>query len=159
MSRIILGIDPGTNRIGFGLIKKEGNGFICLDYGVIEIPSLAPEKRLAILEKELSGLLARFHPEVVGVEKLFFSKNRKTALAVAEARGTILLGIAKAGGEIREFSPSLVKQRICGDGRADKKAMIKLVSLFLKLKTFDSLDDAADALAIAIVAATEPKND
>lgn len=152
---IFLGIDPGTNRIGFGAISKKNNALTCLKYGVIEIGALAAGKRLLILEKKLAGLFKEIQPDVVGVEKLFFSKNQKTAMSVAEAKGVILLAAEKAGIPVREFSPTTVKQRICGYGATDKKGVIKLIQLFLGIEKFDSLDDAADALAIAIVTGTE----
>lgn len=153
---IFLGIDPGTNRIGFGALSRKNGSLECRKYGVIEIGPLPAGKRLLVLEKKMTGLLGEIRPDAVGVEKLFFSKNQKTAMAVAEARGVILLAVEKAGVPVREFSPTAVKQRICGDGAADKKGMIKMVQLFLKIEKFQSLDDAADALAIAIVSATEP---
>jgi crossover junction endodeoxyribonuclease RuvC len=152
---LILGIDPGIARCGYGLVRREGSSFACVDYGCIETPAGMDEgERLTLLYDAISQLVTKGEILRVGVEKLFFSKNTKTAFQVGHARGVILLSLAKAGLPILEFTPNEVKQSLCGYGNADKKQMQQMVKLTLKLKEIPEPDDAADALAVAITAAT-----
>lgn len=153
----ILGIDPGTHRIGYGMVFKDKNTFSAGEYGTIEFRTEKNEERLVILERELEKLIRRNKPEVIAVEKLYFSKNRKTALAVAESRGVIMLASNKSGTPVLEYDPTTVKQRVTGYGLSDKKAVLKMIKMFLKLDDFSGLDDASDALAIGLAAAFEYK--
>jgi crossover junction endodeoxyribonuclease RuvC len=151
---IILGIDPGTTRLGYGVIKKDlGLGFI--DCGVLGDKTLDEHERLVFLEKELKKLIVRYKPNLVGLEKVFFSKNKKTALLVAEVRGVILALLKRRGIIVLEFSPSDIKKAVAGDGFCDKNALARIVASSLGVKNPSWQDDASDALAIAIRASFE----
>lgn len=143
----ILGIDPGTTRIGYGIIKKEGAQLGILEFGCLEINSI---NRLKSTKEELLNLIKKYRPDRAAVEKLFFVKNAKTAMAVSEARGVIMLCLEEKGIPVQEFTPLEIKQWISGYGRAGKAQIQKMVKLLLKLEKEPTPDDAADALAIAI---------
>ncbi|MEM4648260.1 MAG: crossover junction endodeoxyribonuclease RuvC [Candidatus Pacearchaeota archaeon] len=147
---IILGIDPGTTRIGFGLIKKEKNNLKHLKSGLLEI-NYKKEKFLVQLEKSFLKILKDFKPNLVVIEKLFFFKNQKTAFEVSEARGVLRYLLEKNNIKYIELTPLEIKYSLCGDGRADKKTIAKFVKLILNLKNFKKIDDVTDALAMAIV--------
>lgn len=147
----ILGIDPGFRRIGYGLIEQ-GREIKIIKYGVLEIGAPKGAQRLEELGRELSALLAECAPERAGVEQLYFSKNRKTALTVSEARGVILKTLAEHGIEIIELNPNTVKKAVTGYGLAGKDAVAKMVKKILCIDTVTGHDDASDALAIAIAA-------
>lgn len=152
---IILGIDPGTTRIGYGVIKTNGNAVAHVESGLLRIPARAAgSQKLRAVEQELLRLIRRTKPQKIGVEKLFFAKNQKTAIRVAEARGVIINTILKQSIPLIELTPSEVKSNVAGDGRASKNAVGKMVNYFLKLPSSKRIDDIADALAIAIAAAT-----
>lgn len=144
---VILGLDPGSVRIGFGVIEKKNGSLLHLDSGLIKIER---ESLLTSLEKGVDELIKRTKPEIVGIEKIFFAKNRKTALAVAESRGVIMNTIAKSGIPFVEVAPSEVKLALTGSGQAPKQAVFKMVKAFLGLNSGPIIDDASDALAIAI---------
>lgn len=144
---IILGIDPGTTKIGFGVIKKEKNKISCLQYGLITQPSSA------LITSELSKLVKNYKPDIAAVEKLFFFKNQKTIISVSEMRGVILATLAINNVPIKEFTPLEVKQAVSGYGRAEKRQVELMVRLILNLKEEIRPDDAADGLAIAICCA------
>ncbi|KKW12056.1 MAG: Crossover junction endodeoxyribonuclease RuvC [Candidatus Jorgensenbacteria bacterium GW2011_GWB1_49_9] len=147
---IVLGLDPGTIRIGYGFIEVRGNKLVHLASGLLKIPPAKEGNGLAAAEEDLSRLLALWRPEWAGVERLFFSKNQKTGLAVAETRGVLLNTLHKNGVPVIEIAPSEVKSAVAGHGRADKKAVAKMVDFFLGLSHQKTLDDVSDALAIAI---------
>ena len=152
---IILGIDPGTARLGFGILKKTKKKLECLDYGVIKTSSdLANPERLKILYNQLNILIRKYEPDFLAVEKLFFFKNAKTAILVAQAKGVILLAGAKKKIPIFEFTPLQMKMTIANYGRAEKKQIQKMIQILLDLKELPT-DDAADALGIAICCARE----
>ena len=151
--RIILGIDPGTTRIGYGLIKKTGSKLELLDYGLIE-PGRENSK-FSILDRKLSGIIKKYKPDLAAVEKLYFAKNKKTAMAVAESRGIILFILNQHGLKIMEFSPNEIKLAVTGSGSSDKKTVAHYVSLTLKIGKISGPDDASDALAAAIRASFE----
>ena len=146
---IILGIDPGTTRIGYGLIEKK-NGLRLITYGVIEPKGVSQVERLLTLSRELRKIIKKHKPTVAGIEKLYFSKNQKTALSVAEARGVITLVVAEEGIPVLEFGPNEIKSAVTGYGGSDKEAVRKIVALSLGVRTIEGMDDASDALAIAI---------
>jgi len=148
---IVIGIDPGTARIGYGAIKKEYGKISFLDAGILKIEKSRPA--LLQIKNELDSLLRKWKPDIMGVEKVYFSKNQKTALSVAEARGVILLAGFEAGVEIKECSPNEVKSGLTGYGHADKRGVAKMVNLALGTPNLKIIDDASDALAIAIFAA------
>ena len=148
--KIILGIDPGTNRIGYGVIRTVGRKTSYLASGLIEIKERYAPDQLVRIYDGISSLIEEYSPDIIAVEKLFFSNNKKTAMTVAEARGVILLAAAKKGTVITELAPNEVKQITTGHGQADKKAVLKMVGLILGLSDFKPIDDTSDALAIAI---------
>jgi crossover junction endodeoxyribonuclease RuvC len=151
----ILGIDPGTATTGFGIIKtgQRPGEFDIIDFGVITTKSnLSDAERLAILFKDLQMLIKKHHPDRVGVEKLFFTTNQKTAMAVSQARGVVLLLAAQHKLPTAEFTPLQVKSTLCGYGKADKRQVQTMVQRTFKLKHLPKPDDAADALAIALCA-------
>lgn len=152
---LILGIDPGLADCGYGLVKTEGNKFVCLDYGSIKTsPQETLGSRLATINTELQKIITKYQPELVAVEELFFCKNLKTAIVVGQARGVIILTCQQQGLPIVEFTPLQVKQAVAAYGGADKKQVQKMVKLLLGLAELPQPDDAADALAIAICAQT-----
>lgn len=152
---VIIGIDPGTATTGFGVIEKNNkNDLEVLAYGVIETsPKLATDQRLKIIHEELDGLIKKFKPQHGAIESLFFFKNQKTVIKVAQAQGAIILTMAKNHLPIQFFTPLQVKQALCGYGRAEKQQVQKMIKVLLKLECVPKPDDAADALAIAVCAA------
>jgi crossover junction endodeoxyribonuclease RuvC len=155
---IIIGIDPGTAKTGFGVIRKipglkskNRNKIKCLGYGVIKTnPNFPPGERLKKINNELNKLINKYKPAVLAVEGIFFFKNLKTALPVGQAKGVILLTAAKKNVPVYEFTPLQIKMAITGYGRAEKKQVQKMIKTLLNLKEIPCPDDAADALAIAI---------
>lgn len=151
---IILGIDPGTATTGFGLVKKDGNNFKCIDFGIISTSPKDPDsKRLQKIFKAILLICQKRKPDLAVVEKLYFFKNLKTAMPVAQARGVALLAIQQKKLKIIELTPLEVKMGICGYGRAEKQQVQKMVKESLKLEKIPKPDDAADALALAICGA------
>jgi crossover junction endodeoxyribonuclease RuvC len=149
---IVLGIDPGSVRVGFGLIKRRGAQFFYLASGLFKI-STTETGRLVTLERELRGLIKKFCPDLAAVEKLFFAKNKKTALRVAEARGVIINTVIKCSLPVVEIAPTEAKLAVAGSGGASKEAVAKMVRLILKVPADKNVvDDVTDALAIAIAA-------
>ena len=147
----ILGIDPGTGILGFGIIDYEKSKLSLVDAGVIRTPVNHPDaERLLIIYDELKQLIDEFKPEVMSVEKLFFAQNVTTAMTVAQARGVVLLLGQQHKLGLHEFTPLQIKQAITGYGKADKKQMQEMVRVLLQLKEVPQPDDAADALAAAI---------
>jgi crossover junction endodeoxyribonuclease RuvC len=147
----ILGIDPGTATTGFGLILKEGPKLTKIDYGVISTSkTLEMPKRLSILHDDLQEIFKGLKPDVIVVEKLFFTNNITTAMTVSQARGVVLLVAEQNNIAIAEYTPLQVKMAVSGYGKATKKQVQKMVKKILKLEVIPKPDDAADALAIAI---------
>jgi crossover junction endodeoxyribonuclease RuvC len=147
----ILGIDPGTAIMGFGLIEKNGNKLTVLDYGCWRTGAdLSAADRLLALYNTLSDFLSIHHPDHLAVESLFFNSNVKTALTVGQARGVVLLAGAQKECRIAEYTPLQVKQAVVGYGKADKKQVQFMVRALLGLSVVPQPDDAADALAVAI---------
>jgi len=156
---IILGIDPGTIRIGYAVIeKKDSNNLNLLTCGCLEVKHKEQKDRLSEISGLISGLIIKYHPEILAIEKLFFTKNTKTALAVAEARGVIINSANSLNLDILEFTPLEVKTAVTGYGKAEKEQVRKMVCRILKLGEIPKLDDTSDALAIALAACyTNPK--
>ncbi|MDD5430981.1 MAG: crossover junction endodeoxyribonuclease RuvC [Candidatus Pacebacteria bacterium] len=150
---IVLGIDPGSTRIGYGVISG-GKKLSLVDYGTIEIKRKESKKLIAEAAEKLSDLIKKHKPEIIGIEKLYFSKNVKTAMEVAQTRGALILEISKHNILMKELSPSEIKLAVAGYGLADKGAVAKMVGLLLGLKKEElkGYDDATDALATAIAA-------
>lgn len=149
---IILGIDPGSERTGYGIVEKRVRAKLaCVTFGCITTPrSKTNAERLLLLEKEITKLLKEYAPDTAGVETLFFFKNLKTVMQVSEARGVVLLALAKQKIPIYEFSPLQVKMAVAGYGRAEKKQVQRMVKEILSLSATPKPDDAADGLAVAI---------
>lgn len=146
----ILGIDPGTSLIGWGII----DGLSAIDFGAFKTKSNIPNRdRVKDVFDFFSKLIKKYNPDVISVESLFFFKNAKTVMQVSEIRGVLLLAGAHAGIEIREFTPLQIKQAISGYGRADKAQVERMVMMILRLTIPPKPDDVADALALAICAA------
>ncbi len=153
---ILLGIDPGSVRIGFGAIKKERGKLLFLESGLLDMSIFSDKNlRLQKLENDLVNLLEKINPAVVGVEKLFFVKNQKTALEVAQSRGIIMNTIIKRSIPLVELSPSEIKLAVTGNGQASKKEIAKMLKYFLDLPKIKMIDDTTDALAIAITIANK----
>jgi len=150
---LVLGVDPGTAITGYGLVRHapDGDQLEAVAYGVIATPSdWAMPRRLQKIYQDLTDLIRAHHPNEAAVEQLFFSRNVKTALAVGQARGVVLLSLADGGVSVHEYTPLQVKQSVVGYGRAEKAQVQELVRLLLGLEAVPQPDDAADALAIAI---------
>ncbi len=148
---IILGIDPGLAIVGYGVIEYKSPKFSTLAHGAILTPAHTKvEDRLIEIYNRLNDIIALYKPDAVAVEELFFNTNQKTVISVAEARGCILLCCKMNNIPIFEYTPLQVKQSVVGYGRADKKQVIHMVKLLLKLESAPKLDDTCDALAIAI---------
>ncbi|HEX4104568.1 MAG TPA: crossover junction endodeoxyribonuclease RuvC [Candidatus Paceibacterota bacterium] len=149
---IALGIDPGTRRIGYGLVKHERGAFTLMAAGILEIKSKDDASALRETKDGIDALIKKHKPEVMGIEKLFFAKNQKTAIAVAQSRGVALLAATECGLPLKEYTPNEVKLGVTGYGLADKKAVLKMVRLTLGAHDLAVIDDASDALALAIMA-------
>lgn len=148
---IILGIDPGIARVGWGIIKDESGKQKVLDYGCFETSSkIDLDERLAKIYDFIVELIEKFTPEILAIEQLYFAANSKTALIVGQARGVILLSASKSNLPTASYTPLQVKQALTGYGRADKNQIQSMVGSILHLPKKVVQDDAADALAIAI---------
>lgn len=147
----IIGIDPGTGILGFGVIESNGGKNELVDAGVIRTPVKEDDAvRLQTIYEEITDIIAQNKPQEMSVEKLFFAQNVTTAMTVAQARGVVLLAGMQAGLKISEYTPLQIKQSLTGYGRADKKQMQEMVRVLLGLKEVPKPDDCADALAAAL---------
>ena len=148
---LVLGIDPGYATVGYGVVKYEANRFTPVDYGaVITKPSDNFCRRLELIYDSFFGIMAKHRVDAVSIEKLYFNSNTTTAIDVAQARGVILLAAQKSGIPVFEYTPLQVKQAVTGYRRAEKKQMIEMTRIILKLEKPPKPDDTADALAMAI---------
>jgi crossover junction endodeoxyribonuclease RuvC len=154
---IVLGIDPGTAALGYGIVERTGGRLREVDHGCLTTsPDLALPERLLAIYSLVEELLQLHQPDLLGIERLFFSRNVQTAFAVGQARGVVLLAAAQHGTPVREATPNEVKSAITGYGAADKEQVQRMVQLVLGMSELPRPDDAADALAIATwVANTE----
>ena len=156
---IILGVDPGTAMLGYGIIERTGSRMRAIDYGVVKTPaSMDLPDRLEAIYIALTDIIELHHPAIAGVERLFFTKNVQTAFAVGQARGVILLAAARHDLEIREATPNEVKVATAGHGSANKSQVQRMVQAVLALPELPEPDDAADALAIAICVANRERS-
>ncbi len=145
----ILGIDPGYNIIGYGVIETDGCKVV--DYGVITTPKTMPiSTRLHTIFKAMNELMQTFKPDEVAFEELFFNTNNTTAIPVAEARGVLIVGAKEYTNRLFEYTPLQIKQALTGNGRAEKKQVQYMVKNILGLSETPKPDDAADALAVAL---------
>ena len=149
--RVVLGIDPGTALMGYGIVAERESGLELVAYGALTTPSHTPlPLRLKTLYRGLVDLIERHRPDESAVEELFFSRNVRTAIAVGQARGVALLAAANCGLAVAEYSPQQVKQAIAVYGRARKDQVQEMVRVLLRMDVIPEPDDAADALALAI---------
>ncbi len=147
----IIGIDPGTGILGFGVVEVKAGKSILVTAGVIRTPAHTPlDERLVEIFDGLCDIIAETSPTAMSIEKLFFARNVTTAMSVSHARGVAMLAGKKAGLSIAEYTPLQIKQTLTGYGKADKKQVQEMVRLQLGLKEIPKPDDAADALAAAI---------
>ncbi|OGD25586.1 crossover junction endodeoxyribonuclease RuvC [Candidatus Azambacteria bacterium RIFCSPHIGHO2_01_FULL_40_24] len=150
---IILGIDPGTTRIGYALLnKKENSNVDLIIYGCLELPNKSQTERLTEISQLISDLIAKHCPVILAIEKLFFTKNAKTAFSVSEARGVIINAAASLNLEILEFTPLEIKVAVTGYGKAEKREIQKMICRLLNLEKMPQPDDASDAIAIGLTA-------
>ncbi len=154
----ILGIDPGTGILGFGVIEGDARKPRLVDAGVIRTDAHQPEaERLKIIYDGLNEIINDTKPQAVSVEKLFFARNVTTAMAVSQARGVVLLISQQKEIPIFEYTPLQIKMALTGYGKADKKQIQEMVKVILGLKTVPKPDDCADALAAALTHSTQTK--
>ncbi|HEX6390612.1 MAG TPA: crossover junction endodeoxyribonuclease RuvC [Solirubrobacteraceae bacterium] len=148
---IVLGIDPGLASTGYGVVARRGGRLVALDGGVIATASeLAPERRLAAIHREVSDLLEEHGPDAVALEELYFGQNVRSAFAVGQARGVVMLAAGQRGVACEGYTPQQVKGAVCGNGRAAKDQVARMVQALLSLPSPPTPDHAADALAVAI---------
>jgi len=145
----VLGIDPGTHRIGYALLEKNKNSFVVGCYGCLQPKARLDSSRLKEIFTKVRAIIKKHQPDILAVEKLYFFKNQKTAFAVGEARGVIVLAGAENGCQVLAPTPLEVKQALTGYGRASKQQIQMMIQKVLKLKELPKPDDAADALAVA----------
>jgi crossover junction endodeoxyribonuclease RuvC len=148
---VVLGIDPGLANCGYGVVVRRGQRLLATDGGVIETSAqLAPERRLAVLHERLVALVDEHRPDAVALEALYFGQNVRTAFAVGQARGVVLLAAGQRGVPCLDYTPQQVKGAVCGAGRAEKGQVARMVQALLSLPEPPRPDHAADALAVAI---------
>lgn len=150
----ILGIDPGFARTGYAVIERRGSDLRAVSYGCISTKSSTPYvERLLELERRVTTVIRRYHPDRGAVEQLFFCKNVKTAIAVGQARGVLLAVVGRHKLPLTEITPQQIKSFVSGYGKASKQQVQRMVQILLHLSSLPKPDDAADALAIALTAA------
>jgi len=155
---LVLGIDPGIGRCGWGVVNATGSKFELVDCGCIETEVNGQiEKRLLVIYSEVEKIIKKHKPEVLSIEDLFFGANSKTAFAVGQARGVVLLQGAKHKLPIFVYNPMEVKLALTGYGKAEKNQVAQMVKAVLKLEKPPKLDDTTDALAIALTHAFSSK--
>ncbi len=148
---VILGIDPGLASTGYGVVSRRGARLVALDGGVIETaPGLAQERRLAEIHEAVGALIEEHQPGALALEQLYFGQNARTAFAVGQARGAVMLAAGQRGVECFSYTPQQVKGAVCGSGRAAKDQVARMVAVLLSLAHAPGSDHAADALAVAI---------
>jgi len=148
---MVVGIDPGLARVGYGVLKKTGNKTEYISHGCITTNgATSHEVRLKQIYEEITDLFHCREPGFAAVEKLFFTKNITSAMGVAEVRGVILLACAEKAIPVYEYTPNQVKQAVTGSGRADKKQVQEMIKRLLHLDAVPTPDDAADGLSIAL---------
>ena len=148
---VILGIDPGLARLGYGVIEVDGDRRRVIQYGMLTTPAGVPmPKRLQQLWRGMNQLLDIYKPDEVAFEELFFSKNITTGMSVSMARGVALVAVAERTENLYEYTPMQIKQAVTGYGGADKHQVQMMVKMLLNMKEIAKPDDAADALAVAL---------
>ncbi|HEY7830298.1 MAG TPA: crossover junction endodeoxyribonuclease RuvC [Solirubrobacteraceae bacterium] len=148
---IVLGIDPGLANTGYGVVKRRGRRMAALDGGVIETAAGPPiERRLADVYAGVEALLEEHTPDAVALEELYFGQNVRTAFAVGQARGVVMLAAGRRGVPCAGYTPQQVKSAVCGHGRAPKEQVARMVQTLLDLPELPTPDHASDALAVAL---------
>jgi crossover junction endodeoxyribonuclease RuvC len=148
---VVLGIDPGTANTGYGVVARDGARLVALDGGVIETAAgRDPGERLATIHARVGALLDEYRPDALAVEDLYFGSNARSAFAVGQARGVVILAAGQRGLPCCSYTPQQVKGAVCGSGRADKGQVQRMVQALLSLTDLPRPDHAADALAVAI---------
>ena len=146
----VLGIDPGSRNLGYGLVSKNGNKLIAHDHGTLKFnTTVESNERLLEIYQRVKELIQNLKPDQVAIEKVFFAKNVVSALKLGAARGVVILAVTELGIPLHEYSPNEVKSAVAGFGHADKEQIAKMITLLLGIKTFATAD-ASDALAISI---------
>jgi len=152
---IILGIDPGYGRLGYAVLEKTLNSERLLDYScVITEPSQKHEERIKKIAKHIEKVIKKLKPNILAIEKLYFTKNQKTALAVAEIKGIMIYLALKNNLKVTEYTPLQIKTATCGYGKASKEQMKKMVNLLIKLDKQPKYDDTIDAIALCLTCST-----
>jgi len=155
---VILGVDPGIARTGWGAIEKQGSKTKALEYGCFETASTDElPKRLIAIRKHILSLVKKYKPEALGIEELFFNTNAKTAMIVGQARGVVIEAAAESNIKVVSFTPPEIKTAITGYGKAEKEQIGKMVKMLLGLPEIPKLDDTCDALACALACAFSKK--
>lgn len=153
--RRILGIDPGLARLGWAIVATGSRAPVLIGCGCLETAAgKKTEDRLWQLRQRLNDIITEYRPTHLAIEKLFFTKNVSTAMAVGQARGVALLAAAEYKLPVEEFTPTAIKSSVTGDGRADKRQMGRMIQLLLNLQRLPKHDDTADAIAIALCGAS-----
>lgn len=147
---IVLGIDPGLERVGYAFIRREGSRLIPIDHGLIETPRIDLATRLNLIHEQITELIQKHRPDTAAIERVLFAVNKTTAMDVAKASGVLILACRQAGVPIGEITPPEVKLGVVGNGAAEKKQVQFMVAKLLGLATVPKPDDVADALAVAI---------
>ena len=148
---VILGIDPGYAIVGYGVIDYRNNHFSVIDYGAILTDAKMPyNERLEKIYDDLTGIIEKYNPEAMAIEKVFYNSNAKTVIDVSQARGVIMLAAQKKKLPAYEYTPLQVKQSVVGYGRAEKKQIQEMIRRILALEKVPKPDDTADALAMAV---------
>ena len=148
--KVILGIDPGLASTGYGIIQCAGSRFRCIVYGTIRTsPRDGMGERLVQIHKGITDIITTYDPEEAGIETIYFSKNSKSAIPVAQARGVVLYTLASRGVPFAEYTPLELKQAVVGKGRAEKIQVQEVIKMIFNLKELPTPDHAADALAAA----------
>jgi len=149
--KVVMGIDPGTANLGFGVVRVDGSHLVALDGGVIETPSGEPvEKRLEAIHRDLAELIEWHRPSAMAIEEIYFGNNADSAMQVGQAAGVALLAAAQKGVDCFPYTPQAIKKAVCGSGSAGKRQVQRMVGTLLGLKEVPQPDHAADALAVAI---------
>ena len=158
-TKTILGIDPGYARAGWSILEGSGQNLKLIDFGCLETTKETQHAvRLKFLHTELNKIILKYKPDTLAIESLFFFKNLKTAIKVAEARGVILITAIESNMKVEEYTPLQIKQALVGYGRADKKQIQQMVKVILNLDKIPQPDDAADAIAAAICCSNSTNN-
>lgn len=148
---IVLGIDPGLANTGYGIVTRDGGRLAALDGGVIGTRAgIAQERRLTDIHSAIEALLAEHEPDAVALEELYFGQNVRTAFAVGHARGAVMLAAGQCGVPCTSYTPQKVKSAVCGNGRAPKDQVARMVQALLALPSMPASDHASDALAVAV---------